>query len=160
MPRRVEIVVVPEWGERDKGKKFEIREAPALQAEKWFWRLVIALKGTAGEIPQEVASFGIVGVAIRGVNTFLAADVDFAKLDPLLDELMTCVKFVRDASVADKTTGRPLATLITADDIEEIKTIAWLRSEVLRIHTNFSLADGLMKLVTSVMNPLPASPPT
>lgn len=162
--RKFEIVVVPDWGGRDKGKRFAIEEVPALQAEKWFWRFVIALKGTSGQIPEDLASFGMAAMSIitaRAVNTFLSADIDFVKLEPLLDELIGCVKIVRDPKVNDPATGRPFATpIVSVDDIEEVKTIVWLRSEVLRIHSNFSLADGLLTLVSAVMKPTSPDSPT
>lgn len=142
--RKTEYVTVPSWGGRDAGKVFRIKESPATQAEKWAWKLIIALKGTTAQIPEEIAPLGMIAVAIRGINSFLASDVDFAKLEPLLDEMLDCVKIVRDPNTTDKTTGEPLATeLVSDDDIEEVKTIAWLRSEVLRIHTNFSFIEAL-----------------
>lgn len=150
--RKVEIVIVPEWGGRDAGKKFQIEETSALQAEKWFWRLTLVLKGTSAEIPEEIAPYGMEIVAIRGINSILAADIEFAKLEPLLDELLGCVKIIRDPSVKDRASGAVVATpLVGIDDIEEVRTVTWLRSEVLRIHTNFSLAAGLLNWVSRVM---------
>jgi hypothetical protein len=144
MPRRVENVVVPEeWGGRDAGKIFRITEMPALQAEKWSWRLALALKGTRGEIPDETARFGMVGVAVRGINAVLAADVDFGKIEPLLDEMLACLARVRDPRHPD------VATALLPDDFEEVRTLGWLRSEVLRVHTGFSAADALFRLISA-----------
>jgi hypothetical protein len=157
--RRTETVVVPddEGFGRDAKKHFQIKEVPALQAEKWFWRLVIALKGTSAQIPENIASYGMAGIAIitaRAINAFFASDVDWQKLEPLMDELMTCVKIIRNPSANDRATGVPLATdLKGQDDIEEIKTIVWLRSEVLRVHTNFSFTEGLLNLVSMISKP-------
>jgi hypothetical protein len=162
--RKREVVVVPEWGGRDKGKHFEIQEAPALKAEKWFWRFSIVLKGTSAAIPEDLVSYGMAAMAImtaRAVNAFLAADIDFVKLEPLLDELLECVNRIRNPAVNDRTTGQPHATpLVGDDDIEEVKTIIWLRSEVLRVHSNFSLADGLSTLVSAITKPSEVSPTT
>lgn len=147
--RKVEDVTVPaEWGARDKGKVYRITEASAAQAEKWGYRLVIALKGTTAAIPESIAPLGLIAVAIRGFNSFLAADVDFAKLEPLLDEMMSCVQIIRDRSVPYMA-----SPLISDDDIEEVKTIMWLRSEVLRIHTNFSLVEAALTWVASMKPP-------
>lgn len=145
MGRKVELVAVPEeWGVRDAGKVFQITEAPAAQAEKWAWKVIIALKGTSAQIPEGIAPLGMIAVAVRGLNSFLAADIDFVKIEPLLDELMGCVRIVRNPKAIDPATGKPLATpMVSDDDIEEARTIAWLRSEVLRVHTNFSLVDAV-----------------
>lgn len=138
--RKREIVQVPAGFGRDAGKQFQITEMSAARAEKWAVRFIIALKGTTAAIPPELETLGMVGVAIRGINSFLAADVDFAKLEPLLDEMFECVQIVRDPAVRDRSSGEPIATpLVSPDDVEEIGTRAWLRSEVLRVHTNFSL---------------------
>ncbi len=154
--RKKEYVRVPgEWGGRDAGKTFEITEAPATAAEKWAWRLIIALKGTTGEIPEGIAHLGYVAIAIRGFNAFLASDVDYAKLEPLLDEMMDCVRIVRDPSSIDKATGDPVATSLMSDgsDIEEIRTLGWLRSEVLRIHTGFSFTGALSTWASFMKSP-------
>jgi hypothetical protein len=173
--RKTENVTVPQdWGGRDAGKVFQVTEAPATQAEKWAWKSIIALKGTSAQIPESLAPLGMVAVAIRGINSFIASDVPFERIEPLLDELMTCVKIVRDPGARDRMTGLPVATdLVSADDIEEVRTVAWLRSEVLRIHTNFSFLDAVSAWVafqktapipsdTSMSPPVsePSSPPT
>ncbi len=141
MGRRSENVAVPNFGGRDDGKLFNITEMASADAEMWAYRLFIAMKGTSGEIPENIASLGMVGVAIRGLNVFLAADVRFELLEPLLNQMFTCVKIVRDH-------GQPtVVTPLLPDDIEEVQTRAWLRSEVLRVHTGFSFAGALWTLV-------------
>lgn len=136
--RKVERVVVPADFGRDAGKTFEVTEKSAMEAEKWAWRLALAVKGTSAQIPEAIAPLGYVAIAIRGINSLLAADVDFARIEPLLDEMMACVQIVRNPAG-----GSGLATpLVGTDDIEEVRTISWLRSEVLRIHTNFSFTDA------------------
>lgn len=153
MARKIEIVTVPSWGGRDVGKTYRIEETDAVKAEKWFWRLVIAVKGTSVQVPEELAPYGMVVIAIRGINSFMAADVDFAKLEPLLDELLACVTIVRDPKVLDPVHSLPMGVpIISGDDIEDVKTVLWLRSEVVRIHTNFSLADSALKWVVTMTN--------
>lgn len=154
--RKSITVTVPAWGGRDDGKQFLLKEMPAAQAEKWGWRAVLALKGTSAQIPESIAHYGMIAVAIRGINSFLASDVDFTKLEPLLDEMMTCVSIIRDPGARDRSTNQPIATpLVSPDDIEEVQTIGWLRSEVLRLHTNFSLVDKVLDWVsaTKAMSP-------
>lgn len=152
--RKVETVVVPAFG-RDDGKIFQINEMSAARAEKWAWRMFIALKGTTGEVPPEVMQLGMVGVAIRGLNAFLQADVKYELLEPLLDEMLTCVTIVRD-----RKNHPDVADTLREFDIEEVQTLAWLRSEVLRVHTGFSVAETLSQLVSAVMNPQEGSPTT
>lgn len=150
--RKREVVTIPaEWGGRDAGKHFLITEAPAMQAEKWAWKLWIAVKGTSASIPESIAPLGMIAVAIRGINSFLAADVEFEKLEPLLDEIMTCVQIVRDPNTPDPVLpGVPLATKLMTDDIQEPRTITWLRGEVVRVHTNFSFIDAMTAWMTMV----------
>lgn len=161
MGRKVEDVTVPaEWGGRDKGKVFRITESSAAEAEKWALRLGIVLKGTTAAIPESLAPLGMIAVAIRGFNSFLAADVDFNKLEPLLDDMMKCIQLVRDPSARDQKTGDLIASaLVSDDDIEEVKTRVWLRSEVLRIHTNFSFVEAALTWI-GTMNPPADSPNT
>lgn len=152
MSRKREIKTVPAGYGRDTGKNFLIEESDARKAEKWAWRLFLVVKGTSAQVPEEIAPLGMIAVAIRGINSFLAADVDFAKLEPLLDEMIECVKIVRNMKVIDPVTGQPQgSTMISGDDIEEVQTLIWLRSEVVRIHTNFSLLDGVSSWVLSTM---------
>jgi hypothetical protein len=143
MSRKTAIVTVPSWGGRDDGRTFLITEKSALQIEKWSWRMFIAVKGTSAHVDEAIARLGAIGVAIRGLNSFLAADVKFSDIDPLLDELLTCVQMIRDPRRPDVTTP-----LIIDTDIEEPRTLLWLRSEVLSLHLGFSVADALSALLT------------
>ena len=64
--RKSEIVAVPAWGGRDAGKLFKITEWDAMRAEKWAWRMALALKGTSGQLPENVARLGMVGRGVDG----------------------------------------------------------------------------------------------
>ena len=154
--RKTEVIQAPAFCGRDAGKTFVITEMPAVQAEKWALGMFLALKGTSGQIPQEVERLGMVGVAVATINAFLAADVDQKKLEPLLDQMLTCVKRVRDPKAPDVVT--PLRLEI--DDIEEVATLPWLRSEVLRVHTGFSFAESLSQLISAIQKAAPSSTPT
>jgi hypothetical protein len=140
-------VTVPDWGGRDKGKTFHLTEKPALKAERWAWRMFIALKGTSGYIPLDIegsiARLGYVGVALRGINAFLAADVDYEKVEPLLDEMMECVSVVRDPKHQD------VYTKLLETDIDELRTVGWLRDEIVRLHVGFSFVDALCHLASA-----------
>lgn len=152
---KVERLPPPTTG-RDQGKVFVVHEWPAIRAEKWGWRMVCALKGTAGYIPldieENIAQHGMVGVAIRGLNAFLQAPVRFEDIEPLLDEMLTCVRMVRDPARPDIETE-----LVPEMDITDVKTLGWLRGEVLRVHTGFSLAEALLRLTSAIKEPAPAS---
>lgn len=156
MTRKTVMVPVPlEPGyERDHGKHFMLTEMDAEQAEKWAWRMFLALKGTTAQVPPEVERMGMVGVFIRGLNSFLAADVKFGDLEPLLDQMFTCVQRVRDMNHPDK------ATMLIPGDVEEVKTRAWLRSEVLGLHVGFSVTEVLWTLVSLVTADKPQDLPT
>lgn len=134
------------WG-RDAGKHFLITEMPAEKAEKWAIKMFLALKGsgTESQIPLEVRSLGIVGVAIVTINRFLQADVKFENLEPLLDEMFTCVQAVPEPNNLS-TARAPLP-----GEIQEVVTRGFLRSEVLELHTGFSMAESFQKLISEIM---------
>ena len=144
---------------RDAGKYFRIKELPAVEAERWAWRLALAVKGTTAQVPVEFVNMGIVGVAIRGINAFLAADVEWHKLQPLLDEMLVCVTRVPDFTRAPEASAPLIMNGGDTDDIEDIETIAWLRAEVLSLHTGFSVNDAILNLVSAIsgMMPVPNS---
>lgn len=146
--RKTETVVVPKWeGNRDSAaeRQYLITEMPAAQAEKWALRALLMLKGSGERIPDDVTGLGMVGVAILGINVFLRGNIDTNALEPLMDEMMSCVKIVRDPRKPEVAT-----TIVSDDDIEEVQTRLWLRSEVLRLHTGFSPADALWKLISAI----------
>lgn len=147
--RKSETVVVPKGlGDgRDDGKLFLITEMPAAQAEKWAMRAFLVLKGSGERIPENVSGMGMVGIAIIGLNVFLQGTVDPAQLEPLLDEMFTCVQAVRDQR-------HPTAATAVGDYIEEVQTRLWLRSEVIRVHVNFSPAEALSKLISVATTPI------
>lgn len=156
--KKVEIIKVPSTPAyaRDAGKIFRITEKPALVSEKWAWRLFLAFKGTTAQVPPEVQALGMVGIAWRGLNSFLAATVEWDKVEPLLDELLADgIEIVRDPSKPSVFTDmHPL------EDIEEVATLPWLRSEVIRVHTGFSLAENLWTLVSAMTGPASPTTPT
>jgi hypothetical protein len=73
---------------------------------------------------------GIIGVLAVGVHRL--AGVSFGDLEPLLDEMLACIEIM-------PTPGRPdIVRKLMPDDIEEVKTLQTLRTEVFRLHTGFS----------------------
>lgn len=147
--RKTTSVTVDQEG-RDLGKTFLLTEMPAAAAEKWALRMFVALKGSGdgNAIAESVVRLGMVGVALQGLNVFLRADIDPKVLEPLLDEMLTCIKIIRDPQRPD------VVTAMRADiDIEEVPTLLWLRSEVIRLHTNFSPAEALFTLMSLATQP-------
>lgn len=123
---------------RDKGKKFYLTEMSAVRAEKWATRALIALLNSGIQLSDDEASAGMAGlaqVAARGAFKFSGGGISFADFEPLLDEMLECVQ------IAEPKITRTL----TEDDIEEVTTLLFLRSEVLQLHTGFSLAERLSK---------------
>jgi len=158
LARKSEIVVVPaDWGARDAGKHFLITEWPSDKALKWGVKAMLAYNRNAGEMPTtDILGTGWEGIFFIGVQTFLRGRMQADEVIPLLDELMECVQIVRDPKAKDAATGKPIAHALLPDDIQEPKTQAWLRSEVLRLHTNFSPADILSKLISAIMTVKPS----
>lgn len=137
--RRTLTLPIDQHG-RDKGKKFLLTEMSALKAERWATRLLIALMNSGLELTDEEAAAGMAGVASvlgRGGFRFSGSGVSYVELEPLLEEMLGCIQ------IAEPKVTRTL----TEDDIEEVATLLFLRSEVIKLHTGFSLAARLSEYV-------------
>jgi hypothetical protein len=144
--RKTEHVKVPAWpGNRDAGKTYKITEMSAVRGEKWATRALLLLRGSGERVPENLAGIGWERIAIVGINVFLQGSIKLEELEPLMDEMMTCIEIVRDPRAPDVATP-----LVSDDDIEEVQTRLWLRSEVLRLHTGFCPADALSSLISAV----------
>ena len=143
MARRTKIftVVSEDPENRDKGKNFLLTEMSAVQAEKWAARALLALLKSGIELPENAASAGLAGVAAVGIKAFGSISWDLA--EPLLDEMMTCVRFIPPAKGVE-----PMDLL--PDMIEEVTTLLAIRKELLELHLGFSLAAKLSTLRTLV----------
>jgi hypothetical protein len=127
--RKTSHITIQDEG-RDKGKVFVITEKSAIEADKWGIRALLALSKSGVPIPPEFMEMGIIGVLAVGVHRLAGAS--FGDLEPLLDEMLTCVEIM-------PTPGRPdIVRKLMPDDIEEVKTLQTLRMEVFRLHTGFS----------------------
>lgn len=137
---------------RDGGKTFIITEMPALQAERWANRAVLAV-GNSGAKIDHVKGAGIAGIAVLGFKALFGINEQSA-ID-LADELMTCIKI----KVSAMPQGRPL----TEDDIEEVSTRWILKEKVFELHTGFSWAEIKSMLISAAQaassNIPPTSPP-
>ncbi|CCE07598.1 conserved hypothetical protein [Bradyrhizobium sp. STM 3843] len=127
--RKTSNITIQDEG-RDKDKVFVLTEKPAIEADKWGIRALLALSKSGVPIPPEFMEMGIIGVLAVGVHRL--AGVSFTDLEPLLDEMLTCVQIM-------PTPERPdIIRKLLPDDIEEVKTLQTLRMEVFRLHTGFS----------------------
>ena len=127
--RKTSHVTIQEEG-RDKGKVFVLTEKSAIEADKWGIRALLALSKSGVPIPPEFMDMGIIGVLAVGVHRLAGAS--FGDLEPLLDEMLTCIEIM-------PTPERPdIIRKLLPDDIEEVKTLQTLRMEVFRLHTGFS----------------------
>ena len=145
-------VVVADNG-RDAGKNFLLREWPAAKAEDWGWRAVFALNRGGSDIPIEaIANMGMAAIAYVGFSTLMRGNINSAEMIPILNELLECVSVIRDPRAVDQVSGGPVAMPIsTEDDIAEVGTRLWLKSEVFELHTGFSAADVIANLISVAM---------
>lgn len=125
---RKEIYVTIQEG-RDQGKVFKVTEAPAMQTDKWIMRVTLALNKNGAVIPDEIMNLGLVGLIVGGIHKL--SGVDWQDLEPLLDEMMSCVTLV-------PTPSQPaIVRKVMVDDIEEVQTFSLLRKEVFQLHVGF-----------------------
>jgi len=118
---------------RDKGRNYLITELPASQSEKWAARAFLALARSGVEIPPELASAGMAGIKLAGIRAL--SMLSFAEAEPLMDEMMNCVRIIPDMRIPEMT--RPLQE----EDIEEVSTRIKLRQEVIALHTDFFIKE-------------------
>lgn len=142
---KTKTVVITNDG-RDKGKYFLITEMSAMRAEKWAIRVFLSMAHAGVKVPPEIVSAGMAGLAVWGLESLTG--VEYNELEPLLDEMMTCVQIVPTPSRPEVV--RPLLE----NDVMEVSTLVQLRAEVFQLHVNFSLA-GLKSLLTSAPASIP-----
>src|SRR4051794_35635287 len=93
MARKQHAIVIEADG-RDKGKTFVLNEMPATQAEKWAARALLAMAKSGVEVPDDIASSGLAGVAAMGIKAL--GGMSFEDAEPLLDEMFAMVSFIPD----------------------------------------------------------------
>lgn len=119
---------------RDQGKMFYLTEMSAWQAERWALKAFIALAKSGIDIPDDISSTGLAGIAQLGLKIF--SGVSFDDAEPLLEEMLQCIKIIPDP---DK------PNFMRSDiesDIEEVSTLIKLRAEVFNLHVGFSKPDA------------------
>ena len=143
MSGRKTATVTIDKDNRDKGKVFVLEEMPAAQGERWAIRTFLAMARSGVQIPDEIASSGLAGIAMLGLRAIAGIAYDDAA--PLLAEMLSCIKFVPDSD-------RPNVTLPYPNwesQVEEIDTLLHLRAEIFKLHVDFSAIVGRLKSARS-----------
>jgi len=152
MARKTTILEIHEEGSRDDFKRYLITEMPATKGEKWGARALNALLASGIEMPDSVASGGLRGLAIAGAQGLSGfSGIPWDLLEPLLDEMMSCVQVMPDPNKA--TVVRPLIE----SDVEEIKTRLLLRNAWLELHIGFSFTAKSQTSDSAVGASVPSS---
>lgn len=136
MPRKTHTIIIEAEG-RDVGKMFVLNEMSATQAEKWAARVLLAIAKSGVDVPDDIASAGLAGVAAFGIKAI--GSMSFEDAEPLLDEMFSMVSFVPDPARPAIKRGYGGVGPLIEDDIEEISTRLRIRKELFFLHTNFSI---------------------
>lgn len=136
MGRKTKRVTIAVEG-RDKGKTFVLTEAPAMQAESWFYRALLGLIQSGADIPAEAlqasaASFA--ALAASGISAL--GGIKWETLEPLLAEMVPCIQYAHAPEI-------PLQPIFDGAgcQIEEIATFIALRAALLELHLGFSVPE-------------------
>jgi hypothetical protein len=133
--RKTEIVVATAGRDATPvAKRFVITEMPALKAERWAYRALLALAHAGAELPEEVKTGGMAAIARAGMQAL--QNLNYEDAGPLLDEMLTCIQVMPDPK--NPSFVRPLVmNEMEGDDIEEIATLIELRRRWFDMHTAF-----------------------
>ncbi len=126
---RKELIFTADTG-RDTGKKFRITEMSARAGHAWATRLLLAFMSSGMEIPEDIASRGLAGVASIAMGAL--GKLDAVQVEPLMNELLNCVE-----SVQERATRKWID-----DDFEEIATIFQLQKAVFALHVEPFTSGG------------------
>ncbi len=132
--RKTKTVII-EFACRDKGKKFKLTEMSAFKAEKWASRIFEALSKIKIEIPDEVKGASMAALATVGLRVLNS--INFIDSEPLLDEMLSCVQFIPENEGPRD---------LLEDDINDMITLTYLRSELFNLHTGFFISRRRIEL--------------
>lgn len=135
---RKEKTIVIETEGRDKGKMFHITELSATQSEEWATRALFVMMNCGVEVPDNLLSAGLAGIAAIGIKSLSKVPYEMAK--PLFDEMMGCIAIVPDPKQPLVKRGYGGVGPLIEDDIEEVSTRLQLRKAVLDLHLDFFLS--------------------
>lgn len=130
---------------------FSVEQMPALKLEKWIYRAVILLaKANGAEIAGESMKDARAAVAkLKSgdadgsgvawiVNTI--GGLDFDKAEPLMDEMMGCVKLLPDAN--NRAVEMPMSATTIEGHISSPLTLMKVRLEALKANFSFFSIAG------------------
>lgn len=137
MARKEKTVVITTEG-RDKSKVFHITELSASEAEAWATRALFVMMNCGVEVPDDLMSAGLAGIAAIGIKSLSRVPYEMAK--PLFDEMMECVCIIPDPKQPLVKRGKGGVGPMIEDDIEEVSTRLQLRKSVLELHLDFFLS--------------------
>ncbi len=126
--RKTQTYTVTEAG-RDQGKLFKLTELDAWDAEQWAMRAFFALMNAGIDVPENVSSLGLAGMAGLGLSALGKVPYEAAK--PLLDEMLRCIEIIPDPSKPN------VVRALIKSDIEEVQTMLVLRKAVFDLHIDF-----------------------
>lgn len=124
---RKEITVTCDLTGRDKGKRFYLKEMDSRSGARWAVRAFLSLGSSGVEIPDNVLDLGMGDLAALGFTALFK--IKPQELEPLLDELVACARYVSDSNVK--------LALDAGEIVEEVATWFWLYKEVFDLHTGF-----------------------
>lgn len=140
MSRRTIPITIQEEG-RDHGKVFILTEMPAIPAEVWATQAMWLLVEAGMKVSEDEQAAGMEG--LDSVRATAALDpiesMRFARAlqSPTLDAWWGCVQYQHKPGQAPMPIDRGENC-----PIEEIKTVAFLRMQVLTLHTDFFSLEG------------------
>ena len=138
--RKEKIITISKG--RDAGKRFKIREMGAVKIEKWATKALWLLIGSGVDLGVDKDKLkGVEGwsnVAKAGLQKL--SEVDFEKVEPLLEELLKCCYFLPDNNIET-----PLSSDNADSIIEDMTTLFKLRQEAFGIHFDFFQQENQQK---------------
>lgn len=124
---------------------FVITQMSASKLESWIIRAMLLLVGTGAEVPggadlQQAAAY----IKTKGLAAL--GGLDYAKVQPLLDELLTCCQRRLDGGNLQEMTAATVDGVI-----EDVTTLFKLRMEALKVNIDFFPAAALATSPPSTM---------
>lgn len=133
MGRKIARFTVTAEG-RDKGKVFVLTEMGADAGERWATRLVFALMNAGVDVPDNIESAGMAGIAAIGIKAL--GKLPYEAAEPLLVDMFDCIAISPDPR------NPGLIRTLVEGDIEEVLTRLTLRKELFKLHIDFFTDDA------------------
>lgn len=121
---------------RDKGNTYVITEKSALEAEKFFVKLLLSVGKNTNLSEVLVNQGSLTALSNKEAILELLLSLDFDVAQELMDEMLTCVKFKYFLK------GMPETRPLIKEDIQDLSTLMKIREEVINLHINFIEAES------------------